>query len=274
MQYRAFIFCGLALFLAHQAFAQSSQSEGTSAAKFTFGNRSYFPIRKKPTKEQKRRLQPSPEDAQAYASFLQQPNTGIFRLLPDSGCETNSLVIKATEDCLNAVPESSFYSFREEEHTQNILADIRLKGNYLISDGILSQGILVALGDFPLESVTLQHEGLKFLNDYSPPTSTKEIQKQFLQINNGVRSGGYEYRKIIPAQSDTTYGLRVVAYKGRILRSFRGFNFDLLAGDKRVDLTLAFRIVRRDKSGAVTLIWKELTRKEAPKIKFERKRIR
>jgi len=262
------------MILVSQIYAQPPQIERPKSANSIFGSRSYFPLRKKATKEQKKQLLPKAEDLQAYAQFLAQPKTGIFRLLPDLECEMNSLVIKADETCLKAIPESSFYSFREQEHTREIQADIRLKNNYLVSDGILSQGILVNLGDVALQNVTTESAGLKFLNDYAPQELNKEAQEQFLQMANGIKSGGYEYRTIVSANENTTYAMRVVAYKGSVVRSYRGFRFDLLQGDKRIDLILAFRVIRRDKDGGLTLVWKELARRKSPKIKFEKRKIR
>jgi hypothetical protein len=61
----------------------------------------------------------------------------------------------------------------------------------------------------------------------------------------GVRVGDYEYKKALPIIENATYALRVVAYKGSIFRSFRGYRFDVLFGDKRIDLTIAFRIIRK-----------------------------
>jgi hypothetical protein len=274
MQFRVFTISSLLLILASQIYAQPPRIERQKSANLTFASRSYFPLRKRATKEQKKQLLPKAEDLKDYSLFLQQPKTGSFRLLKDLECEANSLVIKADETCLQAIPESSFYSFREQEHTREITADIRLKDNHFISDGVLSQGILVVLGDVVLQNVTTQSAGMKFLNDYLPQTLNKEVQKQFLQTANGIASGGYRYGKIVPVSENTTYALRVIAYKGSIFRTFRGFRFDLLEGDKRIDLTLAFRVVRQDKDGGLTLVWKELARRESPKLKFEKRKIR
>jgi len=274
MKFRFFTISGLLMILlVSRIYAQPPPIERQKSANSIFGSRSYFPLRKKATKEQKKQLLPKAEDLKTYAHLLAQPKTGIFRLLPDLECETNSLIIKADETCLKAIPESSFYSFREQEHTREIQADIRLKSNYLISDGILSQGILVNLGDIALQNVTMESAGLKFLTDYVPQALNKEAQKQFLQMTNGIKSGGYEYRTIVLANENATYAMRVVAYKGSALRTYRGFRFDLLQGDKRIDLTLAFRVVRRDKDGGLTILWKELARRKSPRIKFEKRRI-
>lgn len=231
-----------------------------------------FILRTKRTKEQKRRLAPDLLDLRRYEKFLQQPKTGIIRLMPDIGCTENINIIKADQVCLNFIPESSYYSFREKEHTIELLADLRLKNGYLITDGILSQGILVKLGEIELEKVFGENEGLKFLSSFSPDPQSPEAQKQYIQMMRGVEVGNYEYKKALPIIENMTYALRVVAYRGNVFRSFRGFRFDLLDGDKRIDLTLAFRIIRKEKDGSVTLLWKEIERKDAPRLLFPKRR--
>lgn len=238
------------------------------------GNRIYFLIRKKPTRDQKKRLQPKAEDLNRHALFLQQPKTGIFRLFPDLGCDENPLILRADDKCLKIIPESSFFSFRENEHTMEILSDIRLKNNHLVSDGILAQGILVKLGDVALETVSLKSEGLEFLNVFAPHASGTEAQKQYNQIARGVKAGKYEYKKALPVFENTTYALRVIAYRGNLYQRFRGYRYNLLEGDKRIDLTLAFRVIRKDRDGGITLLWKELQRRESPKIRITGKKNR
>ena len=230
-----------------------------------------FPIRSKPTKEQRKRLEPDPQDLQKYEQFLEQAKTGIFRLLPDLGCYENVNIVKADEICLNYIPDSSFYSFREREHTLEVLSDVRLTNGFLVSDGILAQGILVNLGDVGLEKITTESDGLPFLRSFSPHSSAVEAKNQYFQLLTGIKAGKHEYKKALPAAENTTYALRVIAYRGNVFRRFRGFLFDLLEGDKRIDLTLAFRIIRKEKDGTLTLVWKELERKDSPRIKFPKK---
>ncbi len=231
-----------------------------------------FILRTKRTKEQKKRLLPNAQDLRKYEQFLQQPKTGIFRLMSDIGCTENVNIIKADEICLNFIPESSYYSFREKEYTIEMLADLRLKNGYLISDGILSQGILVNLGELDLEKVFGENDGLKFLSSFSPDPQSTAAQKQYIQLIQGVKVGNYEYKKVLPIIENATYALRVIAYRGNVFRIFRGFRFDLLDGDKRIDLTLAFRVIRKEKDGSVTLLWKEIERKDAPRIRFPKRR--
>src|SRR6185369_2114891 len=135
-----------------------------------------FIFRTKPTRDQKKRLLPNPLDLKKYEQFLEQPKTGIFRLMPDIGCTENVNVIKVDADCLNFIPESSYYSFREKEHTIELLADIRLNSGFLISDGVLSQGILVYLGETDLEKITPESEGMDFISRFSPDSKWGEAQ--------------------------------------------------------------------------------------------------
>lgn len=270
MKFRFFIVCGLIMIFLSQICAQPSRQNSMSMMR---GRGYIIPVRKKPTREQKKQLSPGAEDLTKYAGFLAQSKTGIFRLLPDLNCDENPLVIKADTKCLRAIPESSFYSFREKEHTLEILADIRLENNHLISNGILAQGILVALGDVSLENITLKSEGLDFLTKFSPHSSGEEVKRQFSEIARGIKAGQYTYRKALPARENTTFALRVIAYRGNIFQTFRGYRYDLLEGDKRIDLILAFRVIRKGTDGGVTLLWKELQRKESPRIKFPKRKM-
>jgi hypothetical protein len=216
--------------------------------------------------KQKKLLLPSEKDLNTYAIFLQQPKTGLIKLFPDPGCEDNGNILRADEKCLNWIPHSSFYSFREKEHTNDYLSDLRYKDGFLISDSILLQGILTALGDVPLEDLSLSNDGLKFLLDYQPQTETNEALNQFTKLTKGIKDGKYEYKKVQPAVENITYALRVIAYRGHFYQRFHGMMFDVLDGDKRVDLVLAFRVVRIDTDGSLTLLWKELARNDSPKL--------
>lgn len=268
---RLFIICILITILASQNFAQPLRQTSRS---LTSGNRNLFPIRNKPNSRQKKKLQPDSADLSRYANFLSQPKTGIFRLFPDLGCEENPNVVKADKKCLEAIPESSFYSFREKEHTAEYLSDIRLKNNYFVTDGILTNGFLVTLGDVELDKISLSTEALTFMQNYSARAESAEAQKQIIQMSRGIKSGKFLYRKSFPVAENTAYALRVIAFRGGIYRTFRGYRYNLLQGDKRIDMTVAFRVVRKNEDGSVTLLWKELDRRDAPKFQFPKRKKR
>jgi len=221
-------------------------------------------------------LSPNSEDTNKYKNFLRQSDTGLFRLFPDLGCESNG-IIRVDGNCANLIPGSWFYSFRQKAYSNETYFDIRLKDGNLISDGFLLQGILVTLGDVPLEDVSLVGSGLKFLADFKPRTKSPEVKEQFLQIAKGIESDGYKYTKAVKASENMTYAMRVVAYRNDIdaeklfvnnQSRAENMNFLMINGDKRVDSILAFRIVRKDADGNITILWKELKQQNAPKIIF------
>lgn len=234
------------------------------------GERKAFPFKQKLNREQKSYLLPAQTDLSRYASFLAQPKTGLIKLFPDAGCEKNANLLRADEKCLKWIPNSAFYSFREREYTTEYLADIRLEKDFLITDGVLAPGILVALGDVRLENVTLDSAGMNFLVNYRPEQKNKDAHRQFVQITKGVKSGGFFYKNTLPVNINTVYAVRVIAYRGRFIQNFRGFSFNLLDGDERADLTLVFRIVGKSEDGSISLLWKELQRRAAPKLIYEK----
>lgn len=243
----------------------AAESRGVS------GQRNFFPIKPRRSKEQQRRLLPSAEDLSRYAVFLRQPRTGLIRLMPDLDCQPSTNVVRVDEACLSYIPGSSFYSFREREYSLEALSDIRYKDGLLVSDGIFSQGFLVNLGDVAPEATTLTSDGIRFLAEYQPAVVDAEATRQYVQMTRGVRSGAFIYRKSLPVRENSTYALRVVAYKGRFVRVFRGYRFDLLASDARRDIIVVFRVVRMDADGGILLLWKELARKDAPKVIYSKK---
>jgi hypothetical protein len=46
-----------------------------------------------------------------------------------------------------------------------------------------------------------------------------------------------------------------------------------LAFDKRLDMIVVFRILGRDEFDGLTIVWKELKRKDAAKIKFGKREV-
>lgn len=222
------------------------------------------------SKEQAKILIPESADLTKFEAFLKTPKTGLIKLFPDLGCEAK-YVVNATENCRNMIPRSSYYSFRKAAYSSQDLSDIYFKDDFFMSSGTLAQGIIVALGDVEVEGVSITSDGLKFLSEYVPAQETKEFTEKFQTLTKGVKDGNYLYASASPVTENTTYAIRVIAYKGSIwIPAEENSHYDLLEGDKRVDLIAVFRVVRKDKDGILTLLWKELQRKDAPKIKISK----
>lgn len=224
------------------------------------------------TKEQSKGLLPNLEDSTKYANFLKLPHTGLIKLFPELDC-TSKGVIRVDGPCENFVPLSSAYSFRKTKYISNKFADVGLKDNTFFTNKMFSNGIIVLLGDIPIESVSANSNGLKFLSDYQAAKSNKEILAKNKDLANGIQEGGYTYSNLLSVLENTTYAIRVIAYRGEILKQapfpYKS-TFNILKRDKRVDIIAVFRVVRKDSDGTLTLLWKELQRKDSPKIELSR----
>lgn len=221
-------------------------------------------------------LSPDARDAAKYKDFLRGKNTGLFRLFPDFDCESKN-VVRADGECASLVSGSWNYSFRRKNYSDIDFLDIQFKDGNLISKGLLAQGILARLGDVALEDISSTSAGVKFLLDFAPANQIADAKKQFVQISRGIESAdGYKYSNSVRAAENTTYILRAVAYRRKVnsqefsesmtRRAFRLANLNF--ADKRIDITIAFRIVRHEQNGSITILWKEINRQDAPKIVF------
>jgi len=223
-------------------------------------------------------LEPNEADAAKYKNFLRQPKTGLSRLFTDFGCEEKN-IIRVDAECADYIPGSWALSFRKKDYSDSYFYDLKFKQGNLLSGSVLSLGILTALGDVPLENVTLTGEGVKFLAELKPETEQEAAAKQMSGFVKGTESGGYKYSGKIRVEENMTYGLRVVAYRMpqnvRLLLAFDEktpvdngfFSFPLNDFDERDDITVAFRVVRKETDN-ITILWKELSRKDAPKLIF------
>lgn len=222
-------------------------------------------------KEQEKLLRPNIEDSAKYSTFLKTQHTGLIKLSSDFDCFEKN-VIRISGLCEKIIPIGSLYSFRKASHASGISNDLRLNNNQFSSIGILSNGIIVSLGDVSIENISLSSDGVKFLTDFLPAKENKEILAVSKYLANGLKNGNYYYSNSVNAAENTTYAIRVIAYRGKI--QWRTPNLsrsiNILSGDKRVDLIVVFRIVRKDEDGTITLLWKELQRKDSPKIELSK----
>ncbi len=227
------------------------------------------PLYRKPTREELQKIAPSSGLMQKFNEFLRADNTGLFKLLVDVGCADNTNIVVAKEKCLKfSMPGAgNSYSFRTNNYRIRHLADLTFSGKNFYVSGVLMHGIMVNIGDVPLESVTLQTDGLKFINEFQPTDDFEKAKVLDRQFVTGVTKDGFFYSRGLASAENTTYILRSIAYDGRVMRSVRGIPYNELDFDKRKDVTVAFRIVSLDADGSLTILWKELSRKDAPKFK-------
>lgn len=219
-------------------------------------------------------------DVERYRAFLSDPKkAGIFRIFPDFDCRSKN-VVNIGPECAEFVPETSDFSFRAIAYTNRLYHDIGFDRTQLISDSFFSQGILVSLGDVPVENADLQFPAIKYLLDIKPDAMVANAKKTSDMFDRGVDSGGFYYSsRVIPTEK-TTYALRSIAYQhAGSLPSLRPdstlteIKFKSLEMDSRDDVIVVFRIVRKDTDGGLTIVWKELSRKDGPKLKFAKDEV-
>lgn len=202
----------------------------------------------------KKFLAPSLEDRSAYADFLRQPDTGILRLVPSAEgrvVNVNDLDKKKPPVLYNGA--ASCYSFSKTRYNCDHWAEMSLKDG-LFGSGFADEslGLLVNLGDVPVESVTLQTAGVSQLAALAAPGDYDSAVNQHKQNSTGFKLSSYTFRASLPAEINATYALRSINYH-------------------RTDALVLFRVIRRDADGVVTLVWKRLRTGAPPELKGEPK---
>jgi hypothetical protein len=203
-----------------------------------------FGLTPEPRVMQKGPLAPSVEDRTAYASFLKNSGTGLVRLLPPP----------TPADKQTTTPKFSGggqrYSFSFLSH--NYLADVALTFEVVCQGGggpskcqyprklsAGSYGMLTNLGDVALDQISVKDPRAAFLLAYKPPREGSKVRCEWLEFSKGVTTNGQLYKNGLPIQVNSTYLLR---------STDRWFS----------DVLVAFRVVREDVDGSVTLAWKLL----------------
>ncbi|MEZ5429221.1 MAG: hypothetical protein R2747_23440 [Pyrinomonadaceae bacterium] len=225
---------------------------------------------RQPNEEEMKLLAPRQEDLDRSSKFLSVNKNGLIKLLPDRGCATNPQLVVTSDECLKySMPGAgSSYSFRKETHRIQTIADLTLKGDFFLTTGALIQGILVNIGDVPLEEVGGQTEGFAYLADFEPETDPFKAREISVKLADGVKVGDLIYQSSLPVKENSTYLLRSIAYRGFIQRSYLTLIYDESRWDKRKDVLVAFRVMRRETDGSTTILWKLLRTKNAPKMKM------
>ena len=189
---------------------------------------------------EKQYIPPAPEDRAAFASFLQQPGTGIMRLLPR----------EKFDRFLAMSGGGAYYSFTRLTNEYGYGSDIGLEQDHL-SVGFAGAdfGILTVLGDIALDEVKSELPAVEYLSAFNPPTKRTEVDAFWRQLGTGYTINEVAYKNRVPASVDTTYVVRSISYE-------------------RSDVLVAFRVVRRDADGSLIIIWKML--KKYPVTHLER----
>lgn len=197
---------------------------------------------------EKQILEPSEHDKIAYTGFLQQPDTGLIRLLPREKYDDQAYQDK-TKSGITIRGGGAYYSFTRLSHDYNSGApDIELQmGKLGVGFAGANYGILTSLGDVPIEQITLEHPTARVMAQYVTPAEEPEARSEARRFRSGVTDGGTLFAERAPAKVNTTYLLRSINY--------------IVS-----DVLVALRIVRRDTDGSVIIVWKLLKKYPTPKL--------
>jgi hypothetical protein len=187
---------------------------------------------------EKQYIPPAPEDRAAFASFLQQPGTGIMRLLPR----------EKYDGFLAMRGGGSYYSFTRLTNEYGYGSDLGLEqGNLKVGFAGADFGMLTVLGDVALDEVKPELPAVEHLFDFNTPLKESEARVQQRQVSNGYTINEVAYKNRFPARIDTTYVLRSINYETS-------------------DVLVAFRVVRRDADGSLIIVWKMLKKYPVPHL--------
>ncbi len=227
------------------------------------------PLYRESTDEERQYLAASDEDARAHAQLAGKKDSGLFRLIADRGCANNTKVVDASSQCANlTMPGAGAgYSFRMGDYRMHHISDLVLKPGRFEALGVLNHGIMVDLGDVPIEQVTEKTDGVAYLTKIKPSKDLQQAGELAGKLTKGINEDGRTYASILPVRLNSTYVLRSIAYDGEVLRKVGPFTFNELELDKRRDILIAFRVVRLRDGQDATIVWRELDDSKAPKLK-------
>ena len=209
--------------------------------------RTFFPRRTYgPAKEdrvvKKGLLAPSVQDRDDHAAFLKQSNTGLIKLLPREVHERRTYGI---EKHLKLKDGGAHYSFFYLSHEYGYGSDIEFDHNKFTVGFAGGYGMLVRIGDVPLNDVSLASPTIDYIAKYRPARSMPDLRCELKLFQDGVEVAGLVYRSSLPVEVNSTYLLRSINYG-------------------RSDLLVAFRVTRQDSDGSVILAWKLLNQYSKP----------
>jgi hypothetical protein len=212
------------------------------------------------------------EDINKYAAYLGTNNSGLIRLHDASKCVSGKNIVNLEEPCPSnfIFGKGTSYSFRTQKYRGLNFSDLQLFNQNLYTVGLNTQGILTKIGDIALDKVSIETNGVKQLHGFVPSSDYTKANGEIKAFFNGVRAGSYIYKKESPVKENETYILRSIAYKGKVIERRGPFKINILDNDKRDDVIVAFRVVRKHEDGSVTLLWKEINRQPAPKLIIEK----
>lgn len=230
------------------------------------------PLYRRSTDDERAMMAGEEADQAAFSQFLRGKHTGMFKLIADRGCADNPKVVNASANCARyTMPGAgSGYSFRFEDYRMHHISDIVFRKGRLESLGVLDHGIMVNLGDVPIDTVNEKTEGVEYLAKIKPSKDMEEAGAFANKLTKGIKKNGRLYASVLPIKEGNTYVIRSIAYDGEAIRKLGKYAYNEMDVDTRRDVLVVFRVVRIKNGDEATIVWKRLDDGKSPKLKMQK----
>lgn len=202
-------------------------------------------------------LAPSKEDRTAFAAFLRMPDTGLMRLIP-----AGKVSYRPGPTAVSG--GGAYYSFANVTHYPGYGSDIRLSAGSLSVGSVSGYGLLITLGDVPLEKVVLTDPRAEFVSSYESADTVIQARAETLRFRQTAIIDGSSYQATLPVEVNSTYLVRSINYGQPIFGPNNSSRPP--ASARRTDVLVAFKVVRKDADDSLIIAWKLLKKYSEPKL--------
>jgi len=205
-----------------------------------------IPIKREPRVIKEGLLAPSMQDRLDHDQFLKQSKTGLIRLLPREVYDRQTY---HTPSQIEIRGGGAYFSFFHRSHEYGYGSDLELNHDkFTVGFAGAAYGMIVELGDVPIESISENAPQFVFMSTYKPPTLEPEARSEFARFSQGVTIEGFTYKRTIPAKAENTYLVRSIDFRTS-------------------DVLVAFRVTRFESDGSAIIAWKLLKSFTTPELK-------
>jgi len=205
-----------------------------------------IPIRREPRVLKDGLLAPSLQDRVEHDEFLKQSKTGLIRLLPREVYDSQTYKTPVQIEIRGG---GAYFSFFHRAHEYGYGSDLELDhNNFSVGFAGADYGMIVNLGDVPIDQISENDPQLVFISNYEPRTIESEARAEARNFRTGVTVDDVTYRSRVAAKSQSTYLVRSISFRTS-------------------DIVAAFRVVRFDNDGSAIIAWKLLKTFSTPQLK-------
>lgn len=203
-------------------------------------------------------LAPVESDVAQHQFLLSLKNTGLMRLLPRENFDWEVYEVPKQVDIRGG---GAYFSFHYRSHEYGYGSDLSYeKGLLQVGFAGADYGMLTDLDDTPLEPISAEDPRASFLLNYQPPQKEEDARSEYRKFSvmrgshklSGFTVDGVNYQTRVDAVVNHTYLLRSIVYR-------------------RSDVLVAFRVVRINDDGGLTIAWKILKEFGPPDLISERR---